>query len=375
MVPEFISPSFIEENDPDTIHKRMLEALPSDIDDMPGGFPWDFTRPTANIKSELIQFHLVQTIMMMFPAWSWGEYLDLHASAAGLSRKQGGKARGKVTVEGAEGTVIPKGTIFVTLATETTPSVEFETEEEGVVGTEGEIEIDVAAIEAGIIGNVPGYTITLMSKPIKGISAINNMSSIAGGTEEEDDEALRERVQEVNEEEELSFTGNNGDYRRWAKEVVGVGDATVIAEWNGPSTVKLIITDSNGQPANEFIIQSVIDYIMSDKEPLKRLAPIGAILTVTAPTVLSLSYSGRIVLTEEYNMEEVKNNFRKNLLEYYKVAKEERTLKYNKVHAVLSDTEGIADFTEFKINGAVENIILEESAYPETTALVFMSGG
>ena len=38
---------------------RMMNALPEGIDDMPGGFPYDFTMPTAIEKSELIQFHLV----------------------------------------------------------------------------------------------------------------------------------------------------------------------------------------------------------------------------------------------------------------------------------------------------------------------------
>ena len=46
--------------------KKNFFALPDGIDDMPGGFPYDFTMPTAIEKSELIQFHLVRTLMLMF---------------------------------------------------------------------------------------------------------------------------------------------------------------------------------------------------------------------------------------------------------------------------------------------------------------------
>ena len=46
-IPEFVPPSFLNGQDAETIHKRMMENLPPDIDDMENGFPWDFTKPTA----------------------------------------------------------------------------------------------------------------------------------------------------------------------------------------------------------------------------------------------------------------------------------------------------------------------------------------
>ena len=48
---EFKAPSFLNDQDAETIHKRMMEELPPDIDDTEGGFPWDFTKPTALEKS------------------------------------------------------------------------------------------------------------------------------------------------------------------------------------------------------------------------------------------------------------------------------------------------------------------------------------
>jgi len=52
----FSEPEFIAGNSPEEIQRRMMENLPSGIDDLPGGFPWDFTMPTALEKSELINY-------------------------------------------------------------------------------------------------------------------------------------------------------------------------------------------------------------------------------------------------------------------------------------------------------------------------------
>ena len=56
--------------------------------------------PTAIEKSELIQFHLVRNAYAHVPQFAWGEWLDLHASVAGVQRKPPGYASGEVTVTG-----------------------------------------------------------------------------------------------------------------------------------------------------------------------------------------------------------------------------------------------------------------------------------
>ena len=82
-IPEFVPPSFLNGQDAETIHKRMMENLPPDIDDMENGFPWDFTKPTALEKAEMLEFHLVETLKIMFPMWAYDEWLDYHAKGRG----------------------------------------------------------------------------------------------------------------------------------------------------------------------------------------------------------------------------------------------------------------------------------------------------
>ena len=73
-IPAFSPPDWLKTETAEQIQARMMESLPPDIDDTEGGFPWDFTYPTALEKDELLNFHLVETLKLMFPAWSYGAY-------------------------------------------------------------------------------------------------------------------------------------------------------------------------------------------------------------------------------------------------------------------------------------------------------------
>ena len=368
---EFIAPEFVSGNNPEEIQERMMNNLPADIDNMPGGFPYDFTMPTALEKSELIQFQLVRTLMLMFPMWAWGEWLDYHANSVGIVRKPPGYASGTLRVDGEAGTQIPEGTIFATAATAEKSSIEFKSSEEYVIGEEGYLEIKVTAVEPGKDANVSKETVCLLSKPIKGITSIANQQQLTGGTEREDDEMLRERILEALSEAYASFIGNDSDYIRWSKEVTGIGTAVVVPEWNGPGTVKLVILDANGQPANDSLIDAVYKHIISPDDRFQRKAPIGATLTVAAPEIIYITYSATIILDQAYDMDSVITEFKKNLLRYYETAKGDGILKYTKLAAVLSATNGVEDYKDFLVNEGTENIDLGQVEYPETTAVNF----
>ena len=225
---EFTPPEFIDNNTPEEIQSRMMNALPEGIDDMPGGFPYDFTMPTAIEKSELIQFHLVRTLMLMFPQFAWGEWLDLHASVAGVQRKPPGYASGEVTVTGEAGTVIMEGSIFCTASTDDSPSLEYAADHTVIIPEGGTAKVPVTAVNPGKESNTKAKTVTFSLTTIKGLSKVENEDWISGGTDEESDEALWERIDMEYKAEGASFIGNDNDYERWATEVTGIGDCIVI---------------------------------------------------------------------------------------------------------------------------------------------------
>lgn len=123
--PEFEVPEFVSESDSDQIQERMMGNLPADISDMEGDFPYDFTMPTAIEISQLVQFNLVRCLMVAFPEYSWGDWMDLHGGEAGVTRKEAVAATGTVSVTAAYGTVLAAGTVFAVPATDQMEAVEF----------------------------------------------------------------------------------------------------------------------------------------------------------------------------------------------------------------------------------------------------------
>lgn len=371
---EFKAPSFLNDQDAETIHKRMMEELPPDIDDTEGGFPWDFTKPTALEKAEMLEFHLIETLKIMFPMWAMDYWLDLHARGKGLTRKPANPASGSLIITGVSGTTIPAGFKFAAPAIGDQPAIEYETEEKYTIGEGGTVEVHVTATEPGTTGNVPAGTISIMMTPIKGITAITNPEKITGGAEQESNDELRGRIDELDAASEASFVGSDGDYKRWAEEVPGVGTALVMAEWAGPGTVKAIIIDANGQPANLSIITEVYNNIMQPDNRLQRKAPIGATVTITAPTARTIDYSFTLELESTETEITVLDRFKEQLQAYYIEAKKEGVVRYTRIGSILTSTSGVKDYTGLTVNGGTVNIVLIEDEYP-VTGIVDPAGG
>ncbi len=370
---EFTPPEFVGYCEPEEIQQRMMSELPEGIDDMPGGFPYDFTMPTALEKSELIQFHLVRTLMLMFPMWAWDEWLDLHAASVGIERRPAGYASGKVTVTGDSGTIIPKGTIFCTEATDDSPALEYSSDESIVIPDSENVEIAVTAVNPGKDSNVSEKAIKFLLNNIKGVSTVQNLDAISGGTDIESDDSLRQRIEEKCTQEGVSYIGNDSDYIRWAKEVVGVGDCIVEATWNGPGTVKLIIVDSNGVPANERLIQAVYDHIVSPDDRSQRLLPTGtAELTIVPATIKKVSYKCTgLIYDETTDIPTITAEFKNLVLNEYSNSKFDGVLIYNQIRPLITDIPGVTDFDTFLINGSEENIVLDTGEYPATENVDF----
>lgn len=371
MQPEFNRPEFLEGNSAEEIHERMMNNLPDDIDDMPGGFPYDMTMPAALEKDEIINFHIVRALMIAFPEYAWDEWLDLHGRQVHLTRHEAKPAFGYVKITAAEGTEILSGTVFCTAATETGPSIEYATTEDAVVGGEGSVLIPVSAVEAGTGSNVAANTVVLMMVPDKNVTEINNPEPIRGGTERETDDDFYDRIS-AEYDNSMTYLGNDTDYKRWAKQA-GAGDAIVIPVWNGPGTVKLVLVDGNGKPANAKLVQDVYNYIVSPNDRSARLLPTGtAELTCAAATTVAVNYVITGLSYDETTcIEQIKVDFTEAVRAVYAQAKTEGVLRYNDVRPLISAIAGVEDFETFTMNGKMQNITLKSEEYPDTGTLNF----
>lgn len=152
-------------------------------------------------------------------------------------RLEGGRnpavaAKGLATVTGSSGRLVDAGQVYraddgrryvVTQA---------------VTLVAGAATLQVSAEDVGALGNLEAGNLTAVT-PVLGVNAtaVIGPDGIVGGTEKEEVEALRGRVQAAFKNP--SKVGNGADFVEWALEVPGVTRAWALPRWMGPGTFGL----------------------------------------------------------------------------------------------------------------------------------------
>ncbi len=356
-------PVFLTE-DEDAVHERMLSNF-QDVSTLEGDFIYDATRPTAEQIAELKQLGLQNNLKIAFPQTSYGTYLEWLGECKGVFKNQPTKAIGTITFTGVQGTIITKGTIVTTIATDEKQSIEFELLETKTIGENETVDIKAESRIVGTIGNVSKGSISVLLGSISGVKSVTNKEDFRGGTDIEDEEHFRERVLVAEQEDKLS--GASSDYIRWAKEVDGVGYAYVVPEWAGAGTVKVLILDKNRKAATQELIDKVQEYIYPNVEEGQNRngkAPIGAIVTIATPQTLLINVKASFVFSNGFSQETVLNILKNKIDKYLDKIDIGGTVSYNAIYSLagsmmLAD-EGIQDFSNLTINDGTTNIILND---------------
>lgn len=216
-------------------------------------------------------------VKQLFPDSAEKSFLERQASIQGIYRREATAATGTLTVTRTAGATIPVGTVFVASDGET----RFATTEEPEVD---ESEVAVQCMTTGTGGNrESGETYTLVS-PLSGVATEATGSEMAGGTEAESDDSLRERL--IYRLQNPPRGGTATDYVAWAMEVPGVTRAWCFPKELGIGTVTVrFATDGlteNGVPT-QGMVTIVSEYIAEN-------APVTAATTVVAPVAKSVNF-------------------------------------------------------------------------------------
>lgn len=372
----FETPVFLKNHSPEENFALMKKVLPENLDLSPGGHAYNLTMPTALVIAELCEFVLPEVVKLIFPEWSYGEFLDGHARSRGMTRRAATAATGKLTITGAAGTVIQAGSLFSTAAMNGEPSVDYKVLTSARIPESGTQTVQVQCTQTGIVGNAPAGTIILVSSRITGITAVTNPEAMTGGTEEESDEQLIERIMEYDQSQGNSFVGSVADYKRWASSVAGVGGATIIPAQDTTGLVTIVLTDSNGDPATEQLCTAVYNYIMRPDSPEERLAPVNAYLSVTPPATMSISIKATVELADGATVESVLESYMARLSVYLPEAMDDGEIKYTRLWSALTAAEGVNDFsglqfgvkTGEEVNYGTANIAITSTQLPTITA-------
>jgi len=286
---------------------------------------------------EEVWFRLDTMYQGLFAATAKGDDLDLRALELGLSRKAAQKSTGYVRFYGTENTEIPLGTICSTDVS-IEPIIEFSTTSAKTISSDGYIDVPVEAKEAGKQGNVEAEKVIYLPQSIAGVSEIKNLQTISGGNDEEDDEALRKRV--VLRWYASSWGGCEEAFRSQALEVDGVADAQVVACWQGPGTVKILIwsKDESGKlvPASSDLVTSVQSYLDERK-------PICTAVTVAQPTGILVDVFIFLKCESGYTFATVQEAVHSAVINFFEGLGIGEDLIIAQLFAVVMNVDGIED--------------------------------
>lgn len=228
--------------------------------------------------------------------------------------------------------------------------------------------VAIEAEEAGPEGNVAANMITLLMSPVQGVTAIANPTPTSGGADVESDELYRRRI--LLEWTAPQGAGNQGDYLRWALDYPDVGYATVEPLWNGAGTVRVIILDQSHNPVS----QAVVDGLQAQLDPIPGegagKAPVGAIVTVTTPSLLTINVSATLTLKSGYSLDgtggtvAVRSDVYSAVELYVNNLSPGDDVILGHVIALFFQVDGVLDVADVELNGAASNVVVTATQVP-----------
>jgi len=327
-----------EEMTYEKILEDMLSRVTSDVDKREGSVIYDALAPCAYQLAQTY-FYLMAFVDLVFGDTAVGEYLDRVVDDYGITRKAATYSVRKIETSGSVdiGTRWGRNGITYTITELLSTNVYRATcEQIGEIGN-----TYTGTLEN--IDNVSGVTATLTD-------VINS------GEDEETDDNLRERF--FSQVRSTPASGNAANYKKWALEVTGVGDAKVFPLWNGSGTVKVVIVDNDKQPANSDLLQETMLYI-------DEVRPIGAEVTVVSGAAKGINITAKVILADGYNLQTVNSLFLEAIKEYFKsITFLQSYISYAKIGTILLSVSGILDYSDLKINGTLANVSIANEEIP-----------
>ena len=296
-----------------------------------------------------------------------GEQLDMLAVISGLTRYQASAA----VRLGIFDVAVPLGSRFSTINGDN--SIDFQVTAATTGPDEGSYYYQLTAETPGTIGN--DYT-----GPILPITAIPNLSSaqitdiLIPGDDTETDDEFRERVVEALNDR--PFAGNIAAYRQEILSIDGVGAVQVYPTWNGGGTVKCSILGADFLAASPTLIENVqtaIDPTVNQGIGLG-YAPIGATVTITTPSTVSINVTATLLLAPGYNIEQVQLLVQQQIENYLLSVRQEwdtnvsatgvqyaANVYVSRVISAIVNATGVVNVQSLTLNGENADITLTET--------------
>lgn len=227
--------------------------------------------------------------------------------------------------------------------------------------TGGRVTLAVEAVEPGLGFDADAGEVTLQLSESNAASVANAMA-ITGGTDPETDEALLRRLEE---RFDGIGPGNIAAYKVHVGNFPGVGKVTVVANWEGPGTVLVIVLTATGDPVSGAVVEAVQADLDPTPGKAEGWAPPGHEVTVVTAEALAIDVSGKIEFEPGYSLDGAGGTvaMRAQLVEairnYIETAEPGSEVVRQKIIGRIASFTGVHDVAaNLKLNGTEANVAL-----------------
>ncbi len=331
--------------------KQALDKIPDNYDKREGSVIFNAIAPMC-MEMSYLYLKLRNLTDLIFIDTSVGVYLDRLVIQNGIQRMDSTYAEkyGTFNLPHLEGYIFIKD------------EIQFEVIQQVENPDDETFIYKLRCTEKGEIGNVENGPLTSLNY-ITGLKRAEITGTIHEGSDVESDEHLRQRY--IDNVTDIPFGGNQANYRTEIKQMDGVGNCKVIPVWNGPGTVKCIITNADYEEPSEQLVKQVQQAIDPTLDGYGiGIAPIGHIVTVVGAKHDPITIEAQ--LTTHNPPSDLQSRLEFAINEYFKTMNknweqlENIIIRISQITNYLLDVEGVIDVGTVKINGKEENYIIDD---------------
>lgn len=350
--------------DYDYFLRKMLDAVPDNVDKREGSIIYDALAPAALVMGQQ-SLDMANVIKETYIKTASGEFLDYRAIEHGTSRYPATQTEAKAKVLNDKKELLDNVQIGDKFASIGDSPIFY-----AVTKINSDLTVELTAETAGSSANsYIGQILPVTPNDLLSWAEITEI--IAPARDVESDDHLRARL--LSSQSWIAYGGNVADYLDMTSKIDEVGAAQIYPTWNGGGTVKVVILNNDLMPASASLVQKVKNTLDPEDKQAEGygLAPIDHAVTVTAPEKLIVNIDISVKVDDTKVTRYVKDSINKAIEGYFQSLREdwsdinqrlgrgyEQTIYRSKILSQVMLTEGVVNAKLPSLNGKDADIDL-----------------
>lgn len=353
-----------QNKDYDYFLRKMLDAVPDNIDKREGSIIYDALAPAALVMGQQ-SLDMANVIKETYIKTASGEFLDYRAIEHGTSRYPATQTEAKAKVLDDKKEPLDNVQIGDKFASIGDSPIFY-----AVTKVNDDLTVELTAEVKGSSANsYIGQILPVTPNDLLSWAEITEITAPARDVESDDH--LRARL--LSSQSWIAYGGNVADYLDMTSKIDEVGAAQIYPTWNGGGTVKVVILNNDLMPASASLVQKVKNTLDPEDKQAEGygLAPIDHAVTVTAPEELIVNVDISVKLDDTKVTRYVKDSITKAVEGYFQSLRKDwadinqklgrgyqETIYRSKILSQVMLTEGVVNAKLPSLNGRDADIDL-----------------